>query len=179
MSTPPVALDTDTAQHSPAQRSAYRIACGPWILAFELHWTTGISDSFVLNPIPRAPAWLAGCTNVEGLVIPVVDLSLLLDPQAPTQTTAATEKTRLLLGGYSGADNEEAIGVLFTGLPQYITYTPEALPDEIPLPAPVKALARGFARANAGPPALEVDADALIDLCIRQLDAAEALLPHA
>lgn len=169
----------DTATLGQMTRTAYRIACGPWQLAFDLEWATHISETFSLNPIPRAPAWLAGCTSADGLLVPVVDLLLLIDPQAQnavqTVATSRSEKVRLLLGSHSAGENEEAIGLLFTGLPQQISFTPQALPPDMPLPAPLKTVALGFAQAADGLAALELDTRCLIDLCMDQLDAADAL----
>ncbi len=169
----------DTASMASMSRAAYRIACGPWLLAFDLEWTTHISEAFSLNPIPRAPAWLAGCTNADGLLVPVVDLLLLIDPHAQNAVQAVTssrsEKVRLLLGSHSAGENEEAIGFLFTGLPQQIRFTPQALPPDKPLPAPLKTVALGLAQAADGLAALELDTRSLIDLCISQLDTADEL----
>ena len=169
----------DAATMDPITRAAYRIACGPWLLAFNLEWATHISEAFSLNPIPRAPAWLAGCTNADGLLVPVVDLLLLIDPRAQnavqTVATSRSEKVRLLLGSHSPGENEEAIGLLFTGLPQQIRFTPQALPPDMPLPALLKTVALGFAQAADGLAALELDTRSLIDLCMGQLDTADEL----
>lgn len=171
---------SEAANMGSMTRAAYRIACGPWLLAFDLEWTTHISEAFSLNPIPRAPVWLAGCTNADGLLVPVVDLLLLIDPHAQSATQAVassrSEKVRLLLGSRSAGDNEEAIGFLFTGLPQQIRFTPQALPPDMPLPVPLKTAALGLAQAADGLAALELDTRSLIDLCVRQLDTADEWL---
>jgi hypothetical protein len=102
------------------ERTAYRLGCGHWLLAFDVQWATGISEVFSLHPIPRAPAWLSGCTNADGLLVPVVDLLQLMDPQASAVAVSGGGKVRLLLGTHSAGDNEEALGLLFNGLPQQI-----------------------------------------------------------
>lgn len=168
-----------TATTDPLTGTAYRIACGPWLLAFDLKWTTHISETFSLNPLPRAPAWLAGCTNADGLLVPVVDLLLLIDPQAQNTTPAIAnpqgEKVRLLLGSHSAGENEEALGVLFTGLPQQIRFAPQALPPDLPLPPLLRTVVLGLAPAEDGLAALELDTRRLIDLCTGQLDIADEL----
>ena len=174
--------DPSTATLGEITRTAYRIACGPWLLAFDLAWATHISETFSLNPIPRAPAWLVGCTSADGLLVPVVDLLLLIDPQAQNGMAdvaiSRREKSRLLLGSHSAGENEEALGLLFNGLPQQISFTPQALPADMPLPAPLKAVALGLAQAADGLAALDLDTRSLIDLCMGQLDAADALFVH-
>lgn len=155
------------------ERTAYRLGCGPWLLAFDVQWATGISEVFSLHPIPRAPAWLTGCTNADGLLVPVVDLLQLMDPQASAVADSGRGKVRLLLGTHSAGDNEEALGLLFNGLPQQIRFTPSALPAAMELPPPLHALAVGVASAHDGLDALEIDTRRLIDLCIGQLDAIE------
>jgi len=48
----------------------------------------------------------------------------------------------------------------------------------MPLPAPLKAVALGLAQAADGLAALDLDTRSLIDLCMGQLDAADALFVH-
>lgn len=151
---------------------AYRIGCGPWQLAVDAHWVTGILDSYALQPIPRAPQWMVGCTNVDGLLVPVIDLVLLLDPKA-VSARGVGQRPRLLLGSHSPGDNEEAIGLLFTGLPQQVAITRSALPVSFEAPPLLRGMARGLAEAPDGRITIELDTHRLIDHLIRQLNTPE------
>jgi chemotaxis signal transduction protein len=162
-------LDQDAAGGT---HSAYRIGCGPWQLAVDAQWATGIVDSYALQPIPRAPQWLAGCTNVDGILVPVIDLLLLLDPAA-ARARGVGQRPRLLLGSHSPGDNEEAIGLLFTGLPQQVAITRSALPANFEAPPLLRGMARGLAEAPDGRITIELDTHRLIDHFISQLDTPE------
>ena len=151
---------------------AYRIGCGPWQLAVDAQWTTGILDSYVLQAIPRAPQWMVGCTNVDGLLVPVIDLVLLLDPKA-VSARGVGQRPRLLLGSHSPGDNEEAIGLLFTELPQQVAITRSALPVSFEAPPLLRGMARGLAEAPDGRITIELDTHRLIDHLIRQLNTPE------
>jgi chemotaxis signal transduction protein len=150
----------------------YRIGCGPWLLAVDALWTTGILDNYVLQPIPRAPRWLIGCTNVDGLLVPVIDLFILLNPNV-VLGPRIEHNARILLGTQSPASNEEAIGLLFTGLPERLGFTRITLPDTLQLPPLLGQLARGLAHTPDGRTTIELDTQHLIDHCISQLDTAE------
>ena len=149
---------------------AYRIGCGPWQLAVDAQWATGILDSYVLQAIPRAPQWMVGCTNVDGLLVPVIDLLMLLDPAA-ARGRHPGNKTRVLVGNPSPQDNEESIGLVFTGLPRQLTCTRTALPSTLQAPPLLWRMARGLALSPDSPVAIELDTRHLIDHCISQLAA--------
>ena len=161
------AVDDDAAEST---YLAYRIGCGPWQLAVDAQWATGILDSYVLQAIPRAPQWMVGCTNVDGLLVPVIDLLMLLDPAAAS-ALGVGQKPRLLLGSHSPGDNEEAIGLLFTGLPRLLTFARTALPANLQAPPLLCQMARGLALAPDGQAAIALDTRHVIDHCISQLDA--------
>jgi hypothetical protein len=150
--------------------SAYQIGCGPWPLAVDAQWATSILDSYVLQAIPRAPQWLPGCTNVDGMLVPVIDLAMVLDPAA-ARIGGVDQKPRLLLGSHSPGDNEEAIGLLFTGLPRLLTFALTALPANLQAPPLLCQMARGLALAPDGVVAIALDTRYVIDHCISQLDA--------
>lgn len=158
--------------HDEHSANGYRIACGPWLLAVDSQWTSGILDSYVLHPIPRAPAWLVGYTNVDGILVPVVDLFHLLDPAA-VRVGHVDSEVSILLGSHSPGDNEEAIGLLFTGLPDQLSYTRIPLPPSFAAPPLLCRMALGLAEAPDGRMAIELDTNRLIDHCISQLDASE------
>ena len=150
--------------------SAYRIGCGPWQLAVDAQWVTSILDSYTLQPIPRAPAWLIGCTNVDGILVPVIDLYMLLDPAA-ARMRGADQKPHLLLGSHSPGDNEEAIGLFFTGLPRLLGFSVTASPTNLEAPPLLCQMARGLALTPDGAAAFLLDTRHAIEHCISQLDA--------
>jgi chemotaxis signal transduction protein len=160
-------LDVDAAK---GPYSAYYIGCGPWQLAVDAQWVTHLLDSYRLQPIPRAPQWLLGCTNVDGILVPVIDLFILLDPAA-ARARGAGQKARLLLGSHSPGDNEDAIGLLFTGLPRLLTISRTALPANLQAPPLLCQMAEGLALAPDGAAAIALDTRHVIDHCISQLDA--------
>jgi chemotaxis signal transduction protein len=170
-------METTDALHEPIDDrddapsgTGYRIACGPWLLAFDSQWTNGVLDSYVLHPIPRAPSWLVGHTNVDGILVPVVDLFHLLDPAAASARRVDSEAS-VLLGSHSPGDNEEAIGLVFTGLPDQLSFTRTPLPPSFAAPPLLCQMALGLAEAPDGRVAIELDTTRLIDHCINQMDA--------
>ena len=164
--------DTDLPEGPPTDpmRIGYRIGCGPWLLAVDAQWATGILDNYVLQPIPRAPQWLIGCTNVEGLLLPVVDLFALLNPNM-VPGHGREPKARILLGTHTPASNDEAIGLLFTGLPERLSFTRADLPTMLQAPPLLCQLARGIAYVPDGRMTIELDTRQLIDQCISQLES--------
>lgn len=166
---------TEMAAVHPMECVAYRVACGPWLLAFDLAWTTGISETFSLHPVPRAPVWLVGCTNADGLLVPVVDMLLLLDPHGGSTALSRRGKGRLVLGSHSPGDNEETLGLLFAELPQQISYAPMPIPSDPPLPPALQSVVGGAALSPDGHMALEIDTRSLVDLCVGQLEASGEL----
>ena len=159
-------LDEDASEGT---YSAYQIGCGPWQLAVDAQWATNLLDNYVLQPIPQAPQWMPGCTNVDGMLVPVIDLFMLLDPAA-ARIRGVDQKPRLLLGSHSPGDNEEAIGLLFSGLPRLLTFTRTALPTDLEAPPLLCRMARGLALAPDGLAAIALDTRHVIDHCISQLD---------
>ena len=166
--------DTDLPEGPPTDlmRIGYRIGCGPWLLAVDAQWATGILDNYVLQPIPRAPQWLIGCTNVEGLLLPVVDLFALLHPNM-VPGHGREHQARILLGTHTPASNDEAIGLLFTGLPERLSFTQTDLPTTLQLPPLLSRMARGLAHMPDGRTTIELDTHQLIDHCISQFDTAD------
>jgi len=159
-------VDQDAAEGT---FSAYQIACGPWQLAVDAQWATNLLDNYVLHPIPQAPQWLPGCTNADGLLVPVIDLFMLLDPAA-ARMRGVDQKPRLLMGSHSPGDNEEALGLLFTGLPRLLSFGRAALPANLEAPPLLRQMARGLALAPDGAAAIALDTRYVIDHCISQLD---------
>ncbi|NJM43116.1 MAG: hypothetical protein HC858_02355 [Brachymonas sp.] len=138
---------------------AQGILCGAWALAFPFDWAKQIVDEYELTPIPKAPDWLVGGTNVDGNIVPVVNLAVYLGtaPAVPT-----TSQPRLLIGGMAdilAADAAaDSVALLFEGLPQQLNYEPQALTYAAALPPRLRELCGAVARNSQGQEFLEIDA---------------------
>lgn len=167
------------AQDQPAQNvvsspvvasiTGQAITCGGWSLALNLNWTNTIIDTFELVNIPRAPNWLIGAVNVDGNIIPVVDLSVYFVPNAPPMQI--DRHHRLLVGGKRdasiestvGSDNDSVFAILFAGLPMQIEYTRETMDETIVIPERLRELCIGTARDNTGKTYFEMNTDRFIE----------------
>lgn len=136
---------------------AQGILCGAWALAFPFDWARQIVDDFDLSPIPKAPVWLIGATNVDGNILPVVDLKIYLGLSSNTGGT----KQRLLIGGMlqqASADRAgDAIAIAFDGLPQQLRYEPRKLTYASALPPRLRELCVGIGHNATGHEFLEID----------------------
>jgi chemotaxis signal transduction protein len=141
---------------------AQGILCGTWALAFPFDWARQIVDTFELSPVPKAPLWLLGAANVDGNILPVVDLNAYLSNNAPS----AIRQQRLLIGGLSGelstADSTgDAIAIAFDGLPQQLGYDRRELTYAGALPVRLRELCVGVGSNATGDEFLEIDAQRL------------------
>lgn len=141
---------------------AQGILCGTWALAFPFDWARQIVDDFELSPIPKAPAWLLGAANVDGNILPVIDLGVYLGLTA----ASSPQRKRLLIGGsidISATDSTgDAICLAFEGLPQQLGYEPRALTYAGALPARLREMCIGVGSNAAGHEFLEIDAARLL-----------------
>ncbi len=148
---------------------AQGILCGSWALAFPFDWARQIVDDFELSPIPKAPPWLLGATNVDGNILPVVDLSAYLGISAPS----TANKQRLLIGGKTDQNSADttgdAIALAFEGLPQQLGYEPRALTYAGALPPRLRELCLGVGSNAAGHEFLEIDDQRLLALLSEEL----------
>jgi chemotaxis signal transduction protein len=158
LSTPPTAGGGGAAPES-SQRLAQGIICGPWALALSFDWARSIVEEFELSPIPKAPLWLVGAANIEGAIIPVVDLALYINPSAPGNPAGSQ---RLLVGGLSGISSEDAVALIFSRLPQQLRYTPQSLDDVDGLPPALHDLCSAYALDSSGQMYLEIDSERLM-----------------
>ena len=122
-------------------------------------------DRFELTPIPKAPAWLLGAANVDGNIVPVVDLTAYLSNDMPV----SNRQQRLLIGGLSinqsGADSTgDAIAIAFEGLPQQLRYEPSPLTYASSLPERLREICDGVGSNAARQEFLEIDAARLVDI---------------
>lgn len=133
---------------------AQGIQCGALDLAFPYAWAHAISEDFSLTPVPNAPAWLVGATNVEGEIVPVFDLAAWVDPLAP-----GPGRARLLLGGHGG----DRAAVAFTGAARMVRYragAPGACGPDAPPPL-LRPFVLGTSETN--PPHWVLDGRRLLD----------------
>ncbi|MBS7808663.1 chemotaxis protein CheW [Variovorax sp. PCZ-1] len=142
---------------------AQGILCGSWALAFPFDWARQIVDQFELSPVPKAPGWLLGAANVDGNILPVVDLQAYLNQSMP----ASARQQRLLIGGLSGTQSSadttgDAIAIAFEGLPQQLGYEQRALTYASALPPRLRELCTGVGSNSAGHEFLEIDAERLL-----------------
>ncbi|MFM7331551.1 MAG: chemotaxis protein CheW, partial [Brachymonas sp.] len=86
---------------------AQGILCGAWALAFPFDWARQIVDEFELSPIPKSPEWLMGGVNVDGNILPVVDLARYL---GTTAVESMPRQQRLLIGGMVSGISADTTG---------------------------------------------------------------------
>ncbi len=142
---------------------AQGILCGAWALAFPFDWARQIVDTFELSPVPKSPGWLLGAANVDGNILPVIDLNAYLSNSMST----STRQQRLLIGGISGALSSadatgDAIAIAFEGLPQQLGYEKRELTYAGALPPRLRELCIGVGSNAAGHEFLEIDAERLL-----------------
>ncbi len=140
-----------------APRVAQGIVCGSWALAFEFGWARNIVDQFDLVAVPQAAEWLVGAANVDGDLVPVIDMMRVISPQAAPFLRQPGQ--RLLVGGV-GAD---ALAIVFTRRPQMLRYTPEDGVGLAHVPASVRNVARGMATNERGETYIELDGPRLCE----------------
>jgi hypothetical protein len=102
-----------------ALRRAQAIDCGAVQVAVPFDWARNVVETFELSPVPNAPAWLGGAANVDGRILPVLDLAAWLDP---ANAQVLDRHAKLLVGG----DAAEGYALLFHGLPMLARWSPGA-----------------------------------------------------
>lgn len=109
-----VAASMPSAQH--AER-AQAVRCGERWFAFPYGWARAAVEQVQLSAVPGAPAWLAGAANVDGRIVPVIDLLAWTTPGRFSDARA--KDARLLVGG----EGEDSVAVLFQGMPRLVRVT--------------------------------------------------------
>ncbi len=160
-------LEAAPAHHKVAAPSppmvAYRLAqgiiCGQWALAFSFDWARQIVERFELSAIPKAPNWLLGAANVDGNIVPVIDLAKYFnsEPTAPAQAS----QQRLLVGGLTGTNADDAVALMFTNLPLQLKYQSEVLSYPSALPAKLREVCDRVAKDANGRDFLEINTQRL------------------
>ena len=162
----PVTPQPSLVQVGPA-KLAQGIHCGDFSLAFGFDWARQIVDQFELVPMPRAPAWVLGAVNVNGLVVPVVDLSNYF---SETTVPAQLERgQRLLVGGIQDEDAESALAVVFSQTPAQLDYQTRPWANVAALPARLQEVCNGAASDDQGNTYIEVNPDKLMDALAAEL----------
>ena len=68
------------ATAAPTGEAAQAVRCGERWFAFPYGWARTAVEQVPLSAVPGAPAWLAGAANVEGRLVPVIDLGAWTTP---------------------------------------------------------------------------------------------------
>lgn len=146
---------------------AQGIVCGSWALAFSFDWARQIVEEFEISAIPKSPPWLLGSANIEGNIIPVVDLSVYFSPT--TANLVVSPHQRLLVGGLTAAGADDAVALLFNGLPQQLNYESEDLTYGGALPAKLREACAGVATDLSGRNFLEINIEKLMVILADEL----------
>jgi chemotaxis signal transduction protein len=109
---PPVAA-------APIGEAAQAVRCGERWFAFPYGWARSAVEQMHLSAVPGAPPWLAGAANVEGRIVPVIDLVAWASPGRFLDARA--KDARLLVGG----QGEDMAAVLFQGMPRLVRVSRE------------------------------------------------------
>ena len=144
-----------------AMKLAQGIVCGKLNLAFTFDWARQIVDDYELVPLPRAPGWVLGAVNINGAIVPVVDLdNYFFDSVQPAQ---AERGQRLLVGGIYAEDSEAALAVVFNQTPVQLEYQSTENSNREALPPRLLDVCQGIARDDRGKEYVEIDPERLID----------------
>jgi twitching motility protein PilI len=103
----------------PAGEAAQAVRCGERWFAFPYGWARTAVEQVHLSAVPGAPPWLAGAANVEGRIVPVIDLVAWTTPGRFVDARA--KDARLLVGG----EGEDVAAVLFQGMPRLVRVSRE------------------------------------------------------
>lgn len=156
-----------TAPLRVGRKLAQGIVCGDFRLAFGFDWARQIVDQFELVPIPRAPAWVLGAVNVNGVIVPVIDVSHYFSETAePAQLQRGQS---LLVGGVQDEDADSALAVVFSQTPTQLDY--QAMPWlGLPaLPARLQEVCSGTASDDRAATYIEIDPRKLMDALSAEL----------
>ena len=146
---------------------AQGIVCGSWALAFSFDWARQIVETFEISAIPKSPNWLVGAANVDGSILPVIDLAVYFSPA--TANLQASPHQRLLVGGIKATDSEDDIALIFSGLPQQLNYESQILTYAGALPANLREVCDAVATDVSGRNFLEINTDKLLAVLADEL----------
>ncbi len=139
---------------------AQGVACGSWSLAFTFAWARQIVEGFEVVALPRAPGWVLGAVNINGAIVPIVDLgNYFSESVEPAQ---AERGQRLLVGGIQAEDAEAALAVVFSQSPVQLEYLTEPIKHRELLPSRLMDVCLGIAKDDSGKEYLEIDVERLM-----------------
>lgn len=146
---------------------AQGVQCGKYALAFSFDWARQIVDEFELVPVPRAPGWVLGAVNINGLIVPVIDVDCYFsDSKAPSQLQRGQ---RLLLGGVQAEDADSALAIVFSQIPAQLEYNAQPLTNPAALPQRLQEVCKGMVSAEHGKSFIEIDTEKLMDALAAEL----------
>ncbi len=146
---------------------AQGIICGSWALALSFDWARQIVEEFEISAIPKSPTWLLGAANIEGNILPVIDLAVYFSPATANLTLSPSQ--RLLVGGLTAAGADEAVALIFNGLPQQLNYEAQELTYAGALPASLREACDAVASDQSGRNYLEINMDKLMAVLADEL----------
>ncbi len=118
------AVMPQTVQQADALQRGQAVRCGAQQLAWPHGVARAVLDCPEISAVPHAPVWLAGAANIDGRVVPVLDLAAWFVPGTLTDT--GHRETRVLVLG----DGEETVAVLFNGLPRLVRLKTGGVPAD-------------------------------------------------
>ena len=157
----------DAAPVVASRKLAQGIRCGDYLVAFGFDWARQIVDQFELVPIPRAPVWVLGAVNINGVIVPVVDLSnYFSETDVPAQLVRGQ---RVLVGGIQDEDADSALAVVFSQTPAQLDYDTVPWANLRVLPLRLQEICSGAAYDDQGQAYLEIDPNKLMDALSAEL----------
>lgn len=146
---------------------AQGIVCGSWALALSFDWARQIVETFEISAVPKSPTWLVGAANIEGNILPVIDLAVYFSPS--TASLQVSPHQRLLVGGLQSTGADDAVAFIFNGLPQQLNYEPQELTYAGALPANLREVCDAVATDATGRNFLEINVDKLMAVLADEL----------
>lgn len=123
-------------------------------------------EHYEISAVPKAPSWLIGAANIEGNVLPVVDLATYF---SPTMASYSVQRQRLLVGGLTAQSSDDAMALVFDGLPQQLNYEPQELTYAGALPPKLRDVCDLVALDASGRNFLEINIDKLMAVLADEL----------
>jgi len=141
-----------------AVERAQALRCGDLSVALPHGWARAAIEQVELSAVPGAPPWLAGAANVEGRIVPVIDLAAWAQPGRFIDATA--KDARLLVGG----TGEDSVALLFQGIPRLVRFKRHPAVAE-----GSKLSTYAIGSAEDDPDSIALDMPALVEALITEL----------
>ena len=140
---------------------AQGIVCGDLNLAFTFDWARQIVDTYELVSLPRAPGWVLGAVNINGTIVPVVDLANYF--YGHSQPAQPERGQRLLVGGIQAEDSDAALAVVFSQTPVQLEFLTQPNNSADGIAPRLLEVCRGTASDDRGKIYFEIDPARLMD----------------